>query len=303
MADDYHRLPIRYPARFDYGSRRGYPTRAVVYHMAEGTGVARYLSTGSIARGVSVHYTVESGNGFRDGEIVRILAEDRISGSIDPDTIRRTDDPNRFYGVRHNRHALGKWWDNPNVAVISVEVAGRAKDGPSAKQIRAMVRLFEDVDRRYGRVIPLGHRDFQQVKPCPGQGAAIRRAFREMGGHGRDFDASAPGRRYVSTRGFRPGTVCDVQPGARLVNYPDGKRIGGAADPGTGRPLLGYSPGDREWALIHEPELGPGRTAWVKAARIANVRTAEPATGDCDQWEAAHAESIEWHQDRRAEGP
>jgi hypothetical protein len=66
---EFHKLPIRYPARYDYGSRRGYPTKALVFHMAEGT-----------------------------------------------------NDPDGFYGVKHARHALGKWWSNPNVALVSVEV-------------------------------------------------------------------------------------------------------------------------------------------------------------------------------------
>ena len=198
---DLDRLPIRFPVKYDYGSRRGYPTKAVVFHMAEGANVARYLSSGDIARGVSVHHTIEQKNSsFRDGQTVRILPEQRMSGSIDPDSLRRANDPDGYYGVRHARHALGRWWGNPNVALISVEVAGRAKDGPTDRQVAAMVSLFEDVDRRYGRVIPLGHRDFQQVKPCPGQTAAIRRAFREMGGHGKDFDSiAAPSARLATS--------------------------------------------------------------------------------------------------------
>ena len=308
---DYHRLPIRYPAKYDYGSRRGYPTLAVVFHMAEGTGVARYLASGSIARGVSVHYTVEQGNGFGDGEIVRILAEDRISGSIDPDTIRRTNDPNGFFGVKHNRAALGSWWTNPNAAVISVEVAGRAKDGPTPRQVESMVALFEDIERRYDRVVPLGHRDFQQVKPCPGQTAAIRRAFRDMGGHGTSY-SDAPERRFMSTRGFTPGQVCDVADGAKMFNYPGGKSFGVVSGDGLTRHLLGYSPGGREYALITtEIEGQAKRTAWVRADRIANVRAGGEPT-DCERLlanaraaahESAHVKSIDWHQQQRTEGP
>ncbi len=306
---DFHELPISFPAKYDYGPRRGYPTRALVFHMAEGTNVARYLSTGNIARGVSVHYTIEQKtSSFRDGQIVRTLPEQRISGSINPDTIRRTNDPTGLYGVKHNRHALGRWWDNPNVAVISVEVAGRAKDGPTDRQVASMVELFEDVDRRYGRVIPLGHRDFQQVKPCPGQTVAIRRAFRRMGGHGTDF-GSASERRFMSTRGFVPGQVCDVAEGARLFNYPGGKAIG-SIDGELVRALLGYSPGGRDYALI-ATDLSTGRTAWVRTTRIANVRAAaDPA--DCPALvanaraavhEGAHVASIEWHQQQRGVGP
>jgi len=307
---DFDRLPIRFRAKYDYGSRMGYPTLALVFHVAEGTNVARYLSSGDIARGVSVHYTIEQKtSAFGDGEIVRILPEHRISGSIDPDTLRRTNDPNGFYGVRHTRYGLGKWWSNPNVALISVEVAGRAKDGPTDRQVAAMVELYEDIDRRYGRAIPLGHRDFQQVKPCPGQTPAMRRAFREMGGHGKDFD-SVPERRFMSTRGFVPGQVCDVAPGARLFNYPGGKVIA-TADGEPTRALLGYSPGGREFALIGT-DLKAGRTAWVRATRIANVRAADDDLPECDvlvanaraaAHESAHVASIDWHEQQRTEGP
>jgi len=155
------------------------------------------------------------------------------------------------------------------VAVISVEVAGRAKDGPTKRQVAAMVELFEDIDRRYGRVIPLGHRDFQQVKPCPGRTGAMRRAFREMGGHGKDFDSETE-RRFMSTRGFVPGQVCDVAEGARLFNYPGGKAIG-KTESDVARQLLGYSPNGRDFALV-ATDLGTGRTAWVRASQVANVR-------------------------------
>jgi hypothetical protein len=307
---DFDRLPIRFRAKYDYGSRRGYPTRAVVFHMAEGTDVARYLAHGRVARGVSVHYCIEQKTStFRDGEIVRILPEHRISGSIDPDTLRRTNDPNGFYGVKHNRYALKGYWTNPNVALISVEVAGRAKDGPTKRQVAAMVSLFEDIDRRYGRVIPLGHRDFQEVKPCPGRTAAMRRAFREMGGHGTDFDSETE-RRFMSTRGFVPGQVCDVADGARLFNYPGGKVIA-TADGEPTRSLLGYSPAGREFALIGT-DLKAGRTAWVRATRIANVRAADDDLPECDvlvanaraaAHESAHVASIDWHEQQRTEGP
>jgi len=284
---DFHRLPIRFPAKYDYGSRRSYPTRAVVFHMAEGTDVARYLSTGNVARGVSVTYTIEQKtSAFRDGEIVRILAEHRISGSINPDTLRRTNDPNGLYGVRHARHALGKWHSNPNVAVISVEVAGRAKDGPTARQVASMVELFEDIERRYDRVIPLAHRDFQQVKPCPGQTRGIRLAFHTMGGHGKDYDT--PERRHMSTRGFVPGQVCDVADGARLFNYPGAKAIG-SVDGDVARQLLGYSPNGRDFALV-TTDLRAGRTAWVRASQVANVR---PGDGITDRFEEGRTVGLE----------
>lgn len=278
---NYHRLPIKYPARWDYGSRVGYPTLGVIFHMAEGTNVASYLMNETRA-GVSVHYTIEQATSrFADGEICRILPESRISGSINPNLIRRTNDKGGFYGVSHNRHALGGYWTNPNVATITVEVAGRALEGPTPKQVESMVALFEDIERRYDRVIPLAHRDFADYKRCPGKTAGIREAFKAMGGHGKAYDTKKE-RRFMSTRGYVPGRVCDVQDGAKMYNYPGGKAFGVMSGPNLlGRYLLGYSPGGRDYALVETDIDGQTqRTAWVKTAHVANVRPAEPPT-DC----------------------
>ncbi len=100
--------PIPYPAANDYGPRGRWPTLAVTWHVAEGTDVAQYLSRDP-ARGVSVHYTVEQATDhWQDGEVVRCLPEDRISGSIDPRTVRRTDDPSSYYGASHAKAACGQ---------------------------------------------------------------------------------------------------------------------------------------------------------------------------------------------------
>ncbi len=83
---------IPYPAAKDYGPRDRWPTLAVVWHMAEGRNVAQYLARDPL-RGVSVHYTVEQATDrWKDGEVVRCLPEARISGSINPRTIRSSDD-------------------------------------------------------------------------------------------------------------------------------------------------------------------------------------------------------------------
>lgn len=290
----YNRLPIKYPARWDYGSRRGFPTLAIVYHMAEGTNVASYLVSETRA-GVSVHYTIEQKTTrFANGEIVRILPENRISGSINPDLIRTTNDRDGFYGVKHNKAGLGGYWSNPNVAVITVEVAGRAKYGPTAKQVDSMVALFEDVQSRHHRVIPLAHADFADYKACPGKTAAIREAFDRMGGHGAQYGKSKE-QRYMSTRGYVPGQICDVAAGAKMYNYPGGKTFGETGgDRLEGRYLLGYSPAGREYALIEGDIDGQQkRTVWVRAGKISNIRSA-PVSGDCDSLlEQARREALE----------
>lgn len=143
--------PIPYPAAKDYGARDRWPTLAVVWHMAEGRDVAQYLSRDPL-RGVAVQYTVEQETSrWKDGEVVRCLPEDRISGSINPRTIRRGDDPGGYFGASHAKAALGSYWPetSPNCVVISVEVAGRAADGPTEAQVRSMVALWDELKRRY----------------------------------------------------------------------------------------------------------------------------------------------------------
>jgi hypothetical protein len=105
--------------------------------------------------------------------------------------LRSDDGP--YYGRSHLDYVLGASGSkNPNPVVIAIEVAGTAKKGPNAKQVAALVRLFRDCRKRYPRIKPLGHRDQQDVKPCPGGTAAMRAAFAGMGGHGKDYRLPKP---------------------------------------------------------------------------------------------------------------
>lgn len=174
------------PKALDYGKRTPGQVRGFCVHMAEGNNVAAYLSRNP-ARGVSVNYTVEQA-----GAIVSMVPELHIAGSINPKTVRRDDDKNGYYGASHAKAALGGLWLNPNRGVIAIEVAGKAVDGPNAKQVDALVALFKDCRRRYPGLVPLGHRDFQSVKRCPGSTVAIKRMYRLMGGHGTDYSATKP---------------------------------------------------------------------------------------------------------------
>jgi hypothetical protein len=278
---------IPYPAAKDYGSRDRWPTLAVVWHMAEGTSVAQYLARDPL-RGVSVHYTVEQETDrWKDGEVVRCLPEDRISGSVNPRTIRRTDDPDGYYGASHAKAALGSWWPetSPNCLVISVEVAGFAKDGPTEAQQRAMVALWDELKRRYPKAIPLGHRDWQDVKACPGRTAGIKAAFAAMGGHGTSYSEV----RDVSTRDYVSGRICSVRDDAKLFDYPGGLAIG-TVDPPLDRDYLGT---DRsgDFALIGSVLDGKPRTAWVRSKAVSDIRTA-PASPDCTAAVAAERERI-----------
>jgi len=170
------------PGGFVGTTRKRSEVRGFMVHMAEGTNVAAYLSRNP-RRNVSVQYCVE-----RDGEVVAMVPEGRVAGSLNPAALRRGDDRGGYYGRSHLDFALGRGVTNPNRYVIAVEVAGRHRDGPNDRQVDALVALFKDCRKRYPRIVPLGHRDQQDVKPCPGRSDGIRRAFRLMGGHGRDYD-------------------------------------------------------------------------------------------------------------------
>lgn len=174
------------PGGFVGSARKRSDVRGFLVHMAEGNDVAGYLSRNP-KRNVSVQYTIEA-----DGEIVAMVPELRVAGSLDPDTIRKDNDADGYYGAKHAKAALKGLWLNPNKGVIAIEVAGKAVKGPSDRQLDAMVRLFRDLRKRYPGIVPLGHRDFQNVKRCPGKTPAMKRAFARMGGHGLDYDPVVP---------------------------------------------------------------------------------------------------------------
>jgi N-acetylmuramoyl-L-alanine amidase-like protein len=167
-------------ARYDYGPRNAL-VHGFVVHMAEGGGTVGFLA-GNPARGVSVHYVIES-----SGRIVQMLREDHASGSINPAEIRETDDADGFYGRTAAVSVLGSWADDPNVVVISVEIEGFAANGPNAAQHGSLRTLVADVRTRYPGIGLLGHRDFADYKACPGK--LIH--WEDLGGHGMEDDEMA----------------------------------------------------------------------------------------------------------------
>jgi len=170
--------------------------------------------------------------------------------------------------------------------VISVEVAGVAVERPTDAQVRSMVALWVELKSRYPRVVPLGHRDWQDVKPCPGRTAAMKAAFAAMGGHGKEYSEV----RDVSTRDYASGRICTVQGGSKLYDHPGGLAIG-TINPPTVRDYLGR---DRsgEYALIGSELDGKPRTAWVKAKAVSDIRPAPVPSPDCTDAVAAEHDRI-----------
>lgn len=175
-------MPFDYvPAHYDYG-RRTRPALALILHMAEGGNTVAYLAKPNPNK-VSVHYVVE-----RTGRIVQMLGEDRISGSIRPTDIRRTDDPPYtmgdgtvvVYGATAAKAALERYWSDPNTVVLSCEIEGFAAQGPSAAALAGLRELVADIRTRYPDIALLGHRDFADYKRCPG----TLIPWGPLGGHG-----------------------------------------------------------------------------------------------------------------------
>lgn len=161
------------PAAARYGLRKG-PVKAFIVHMAEGGGTVGFLAKPN-ARGVSVHYVVES-----TGRIVQMVREIEASGSINPNDIRTSDDADGFYGASVAKAVMGDWWKDPNSAAITCEVEGFAKTGPNAAQHGSLKVLSAELRTRYPGIGLLGHRDFQDYKACPGKLVH----WDDIGGHG-----------------------------------------------------------------------------------------------------------------------
>lgn len=164
--------------------------RAIVVHMAEGGGTVSWLTR---ADGNSSHYVVEY-----DGEIVQMVREGWWAGSLNPRSLRTTDDPyfeylglRLRYGKSEAVRSLGgtTYYGDPNRFVIAIEVEGFAATGPNVKERAALKALIADIRRRHGKPFPaLGHRDFQSYKACPGR----RIPWVDYGGHAIGATAALP---------------------------------------------------------------------------------------------------------------
>ena len=238
------------PAAAQYGTRKG-PVMAFVVHMAEGGGTVSFLSKPN-PRNVSVHYVIEY-----SGRIVQMVRESDATGSINPADLRTTDDP-AVYGATIRKAVMGAWDHDPNSAIITTEIEGFAMAGPNATQRASLKLLVEDVRSRYPTMGLLGHRDFQDYKPCPGKLIA----WPDLGGHGlwevdvaeivpfaapipfevvpattRSFSATAPypelgavsGSVLVDATVFITGTGTPHGAFVRIVTGPAGARLVAAA--------------------------------------------------------------------------
>jgi hypothetical protein len=232
-------------AKYDYGRMTVTPS-AFIIHMAEGGGTVGYLARDP-ARGVSVHFVIEY-----SGRIVQMLKWDHAAGSINPRTIRTTDDANGLYGISSAIAVMGAYAKNPNAASWSVEIEGFAKDGPNGKQIASLVVLADDCRSRAG-VGLLGHRDFTTEKACPGQHIP----WTLLGGHGATMSGGGnqpvPGGNDVkiaNANGYdtTSGLLLNVGTGAAWT-YLDGT-AGGKMPVDAALPTVAFGDGDPKNHLV-----------------------------------------------------
>jgi hypothetical protein len=173
---------MAYPYRaawFNYGTRK--TTLGIVFHMAEGYGTVGYLDKYGARppRGVSVHAVCD-----RYGHITQMLPWNAISGSLNPSD-RSTN--KGYYGHTKLVAVLGKYWTDPNRYLVSMEIEGYAKNGPTKAQQAAAIKWGREMKARYKSVMrgAIGHADQTNTKGCPGTSAGMKAIFAGVGGHGR----------------------------------------------------------------------------------------------------------------------
>lgn len=238
----------------DYGVRKG-PALGLLYHMAEGGNTVKYLA-GKPARGVSVHAVCEY-----SGRVVQMLHWDRASGSLNP---KDTSTDKAYYGHSTLVAVLGDWWDDPNSAVLSMEIEGFAAKGPNPAQVDGAIAWGEDMKGLFSSLRgAIGHADQTNTKGCPGTSLSMKLIFEGVGGHGLWHPQGGPQipEAPVSTFTPKPGRL-SVK--ARTPYY---------AGPDESQTPLGRFPTDND----HVEVLGA-----IAGWRVGVVAT--PAPGDLAVW-------------------
>lgn len=166
-----------------YGPRKG-TALGLMYHMAEGGGTVGYLSRNP-PRGVSVHAVCEY-----SGKVTQMLGWEQASGSLNPADRSRD---KAYFGHKHLVDVLGRWWTDPNSAVLSMEIEGFAVKGPNPAQVEGAIAWGLDMKAHFSSLRgALGHADQTDTKRCPGASMPMRLVFEGVGGHGLWHPQSGP---------------------------------------------------------------------------------------------------------------
>jgi hypothetical protein len=170
----------------DFGARKG--TLGFAVHMTEGNGGigdVRYLAQRSDetvtewhkrVRGVSANFVI-----INDGRIYQMVGWSRASGSMYP---AAQSDETGFYRQSVLEAVLGNLERDPNAYSLSVELAGKRDDGPTAAQVDSLVWLVGEARRRYPTLRgAYGHADQTSTKGCPGKAPLMMDLWSRIG-HG-----------------------------------------------------------------------------------------------------------------------
>jgi hypothetical protein len=221
--------------------------RAVVIHMAEGGGTVSWLTHPT--NNNSSHFVVEY-----SGRIVQMVRDSDASHSLHVDP--RSDWPGTgdygTFGFGYVKQLLGAGASDPNRYIFAVEVEGYAANGPNDAQVAALGRLIADLRSRYPSIKGLlGHRDFQDYKPCPGG----RIPWEVLGGHG--VFGSTPAPQPPPSGGditMARYAVVQVPSGTWLYTYSDFRPHSGNVQVEPGRPMFALSKTETYVSLLFDRE-------------------------------------------------
>lgn len=157
-------LPFWQAPKYSPGTMR--EVRAITWHFAQGGGTDTWLTRQDGAQGNnSCHIVLKY-----SGAIRQIVEFDDSSWSLHISYDSDTNDAPDYgiFGLRHVKDALGDGWADPNRYIIAIEIEGFYQDGPNGAQKATMLRLAQFLEGEFPKAVHLGHRDFQDYKPCPG---------------------------------------------------------------------------------------------------------------------------------------
>lgn len=136
---------------------------AAVWHFAQGGGTDTWLlhPTNDNSSHIVLKY---------DASIRQMVSLHDASHSLHID---RPDGPpgpgdDGLFSLDSVQRVLGTGWANPNTQIVTIEIEGYAANGPSAEQRTTIQLLARYLESLFPNLKHLGHRDFQDYKPCPG---------------------------------------------------------------------------------------------------------------------------------------
>ena len=137
--------------------------RAIVWHFAQGGATDTWLTHPTNDN--SSHLVLKYSGAVR--QMVDFTdASHSLHVSFDDDSFDASN--YGIFGIDFAKNALGTGFANPNRYLIAIEVEGFAAEGPNEAQKKTVLALARYLERQFPNAVHLGHRDFQDYKPCPG---------------------------------------------------------------------------------------------------------------------------------------